>query len=137
MITPDEVKAEGFIREQFNDPDDFDAYISTIIATEAALLEGRLGFALTSATGTDEQQIKRVLFCRVCADMLRKRLNFISDTLNDEGTDKAVLRTNRREYLEEAEKLESRIKLGTVASSCGGLASGAVISGEERAFYKN
>lgn len=129
--TDEEIADLGFTYQMFGRDSevDFKKYLDGVLATQSALLSGRIGLsAYESTLVPTKDYVKQAEACVVAAELCRRRiLRITTESGSEDGTDAKKLRTSRHEFLAEAETLIAKIVAG-VTSDGEGFASSVNIS---------
>lgn len=126
--TADDIIAMGFSPEMFGHRDEggLGITIKNLITEHGNILSGRVGAtAYASIAEPTSTYVKRAIKCSVAAELCQMRINRIAqDIKQEDGTDAAKMRQQRKDYLAEAEAWTGQIE--TAAGSGNDFAFGTV-----------
>jgi len=104
----------GFVFQMFgySTEEGLSTLLTGLIAEHGAILSGRVGAtAYASAAEPTSTYVKRAIKCLVAAELCQVRINRIAqDIKQEDGTDAAKMRQQRKDYLAEAEAWTGQIE---------------------------
>jgi hypothetical protein len=137
-ITIDDILGLQFKKELYGIDldDDFDTFIEGVIAEQALIIEGIVGYSTyASATSPTKDFVKRAEKCYVAAEMVQRRINIILSNVVGAGNEIDVSHegAQKKAYLDEAKMWLSRLTNDDFA--CGALETShfesTTLAGEE------
>lgn len=130
-ITPQNLKDQQFVAEQFGDVADFDAFLQGVIDFQEKLLSGKVGTVLfNSATAAISDQVKQAAINLAASDLTQRRLVRASGNIN-EDTARIIdaITKIKKGFDEAAAQAVSRILGAGASSDSNGYSGGVVVSG--------
>lgn len=129
-VTVQELKDLGFIAELFGNPQNFDAYLTAVIAEQASILEGRIGASAYASTSSPiKDYVKRAEKCLAAAELVQRRITYILGNvtggafpISTSGEDR-----QRQAYIDEAAVWITKIVEGAETDS-NDFASGSLVT---------
>ncbi len=130
-ITPQNMKDQQFVAEQFGAVTNFDTFLQEVIDTQESLLSGKIGTALfNSSTAEIVSQVKQAAINMTAADLTQRRLVRASANINqDTAAIISALNKIKSGFEEAAAAAISRIIGAGASADSGGFSGGVVVSG--------
>jgi hypothetical protein len=120
-ITAVDIKNLGFTSDMVNKTEEeFDDYLTDLIAGVALLFEGRIGStAYASTTSPGKDYVKRAELCLCVEEFLKREINTILGNVksSSEKPDLSGERTQKKEYRDEADMWIAKIVAGATSDS--------------------
>jgi hypothetical protein len=120
-VTAQDIKNLGFTAEMVNKTEEeFDDYLTDLIAGVALLFEGRIGStAYASATSPGKDYVKHAEKCLCVEEFLKRVINTILQNVKGNGQeiDVSQERSQKKEYKDEADMWIAKIVAGASADS--------------------
>jgi hypothetical protein len=130
-VTAEDIKNLGFIAEMVNKTEEeFDDYLTDLIARIALLFEGRIGStAYNSATSPGMDYVKQAELCLCAEEFLKRVINTILQNVKGNGQeiDVSQERSQKKDYKDEANLWIAKIVSGA-SSDSDDFAVGSLIS---------
>lgn len=129
--SPQDIKNQQFVAEQFNGVTDFDAFLQGAIDTQEGLLLGKIGAALfNSSTAEIANQVKQASINMTASDLTQRRLVRASANINqDTASIISALNKIKTGFEEAAAAAISRITCAGASADSSGYSGGVVVSG--------